>query len=239
MAKETSNWSGRYLYQFLINPMSQTSKTNKGSILIIVLWMLFFLTALAVAISARIWPQLSLAAGLKDRTELYYLAKAGVKTAILEIEKDTTDSYDALRDSWSNNENRFKEIKLGDGFFSVRYQIPSSIAGAENIRYGLVDEERKININKAPYSVLENFFEIVAQVTPQEASGIAVSIIDWRDEDDEPQANGAESSYYLTLKGYPCKNKDFEVLEELFLVKGMTQEIFDKIKDKITISGGA
>jgi len=210
---------------------------EEGTILIGVLWSLFFLGALAVSINAYVWPQLDLAERLKDRTKMNYWAKAGVQRAIFEIiEEDTTDAYDALNESWSNNEEEFKEVTLGEeGSFSIKYQVGDS---EEESRYGLIDEERKININKAPEATLARFFEIVGETASLEASEMAAAVMDWLDEDDEPRENGAESAYYQGLvPGYPCKNKDFEVLEELLLVKGMTQEIFDNIKERLTIHG--
>jgi general secretion pathway protein K len=249
MARGILHWRELCLFQlaYSVERIADSKKLNakryplnakKGSILIVILWALFFLSMLAVAVNAYIWPSLSLAGKLKDRAKMYYLAKAGVKRAILEIVKnDATDSYDALKESWSNNEDGFKEIELEEGTFSVQ-RIAYTGQGTEEIKYGLIDEERKININKASYSVLKKFFEIAGETTSQQAADIAASIIDWRDEDDEPEENGAESGYYLTLDPpYPCKNEDFEVLEELLLVKGMSQEVFDKVKDKITIYG--
>ncbi len=213
MTARQLKWTGRYLYRL---------QGEKGSILIVALWSLLFLAALAVVVNAYTRSQLDVSAKLKHRVKMHYLAKAGVKRAILEIENDTADSYDALKDAWSNNEDAFKEIRLGDGMFTIV----------------LVDEERKVNINKASYPVLKNFFEIVGETTSQEASDIAASIIDWRDEDGEPRENGAESGYYLTLDpAYTCKDGDFEVLEELLLVKGMTQEIFNKVSNRITVYG--
>ena len=242
------NWLGQCLYQSAYSKKERIGKNKlsairyplsakRGSILIIVLWALFFLSMLAVAVSAYIRPQLALAGKLKDRTKLYYLAKAGVKRAIWEIQNDETDLCDALKEPWSNNEDAFKEVELGEGSFSVQ-RIAYSGQGIEEIKYGLIDEERKININKASYTVLKNFFKIVGETTPQWAADIAASIIDWRDEDDEPLENGAESGYYLTLKpGYPCKNKSFEVLEEMLLVKGISGEAFSKVKDRATVFG--
>ncbi|HEO63663.1 MAG TPA: hypothetical protein ENN78_00130, partial [Candidatus Omnitrophica bacterium] len=60
------------------------------------------------------------------------------------------------------------------------------------------------------------------------------AIIDWRDEDDFVygeedfgRARGAENAYYQGLvPPYSCKNKDFEILEELLLVKGVTHKLY-------------
>ncbi len=193
---------------------------RRGSILIVALWALFFLSALALALNAYINPQISLASKLKERAKCYYSAKAGVKKAIQTIVVDETPGYIALKDL--RNEKEFKEKELGEGVFSI----------------DLMDEERKININKASFDMLKRFFEIAAGVSSKDASGIADSIIDWRDTDNDTRELGAENSYYQTLSPpYPCKNKDFEVIEELLLVKGISRENFNKVKDMTTIYG--
>lgn len=218
------------------NDKRDSGRRQQGTVLIIVLWSLFFLSLLVVASSAYINPQISFSNKLIYRLKTYYMATAGVEKAIAEVKNDITDSYDALSDTWSNNEEAFKEIRLDDGSFSIKYEIPGAVDEETSIGYGLIDEERKININKATKNVLENFFKIVGEKTRAEAEDIACAIIDWRDEDDEAEDHGAEDSYYMSLRpGYKCKNKDFELLEELLLVKGIKQELFDKIKDRITV----
>lgn len=212
---------------------------KKGSILIGVLWSLFFLGALALVLNALIAPQLILAARLRDRVLLRYFAEAGTKRAIVEIRADETEEFDALDDVWSKNESAFKEVSLSDGgYFSLEF-LPEDDegVGAEK-HYGLIDEERKININTASVDVLYQFFEIVGEASPQEATDISESIADWRDEDDEPNDFGAETPYYQSLNpGYQCKNSKFEILDELLLVKEMTQEIFDKVHNYLTVYG--
>ncbi len=217
-----------------------TDRSKKGSILIAVLWSLFFLAALALVINTTITAQLGLAGKIRDRATQHYLAKAGIKVAIIEIRADETENFDALNEPWSNNEDAFKEIEIADGeYFSIEYSLPTEeedTAGEK--RYGLIDEERKININTAPVEVLKQFFEIVGETSSQDATDIADAIIDWIDEDDEPSDNGAESSYYEGLEaGYPCKNAEFEILEGLLLVKGVTQTIFNKVNDRLTVYG--
>ena len=209
--------------------------------MIVALWALFILGMLALAIGAYVRPQLSVAGKLKNRAILLYAANAGLKRAIAEVLADKTDSCDALNDSWSSNEGVFKDAAVGEGSFGVAYRASdysSGIEDAQDIRYGLIDEERKININRASYPVLVNFFEIAGKADPQNASEIADSIIDWRDTDEIQRPNGAESNYYLLLDTpYRSKNGDFQVLEELLLVKGMTPEIFDSVKGRITLYG--
>lgn len=208
---------------------------RKGSVLIIVLWSLFFLAMLAVAVQAYVMPFAELSGKLMNRTQRHYFANAGVERAIFEIENDDTDLYDSLYDSWSNNDAAFNHVAIQGGTFSA---LKDALRPGDKPQYGLMDEEAKININKASQQVLKNLFEKIAQVDPEEADAIADSIIDWRDEDDVKQKNGKENDYYQALgQPYDCKNSDFEIKEELLKVGGVTPEMFDKIKDCITVYG--
>lgn len=211
-------------------------RARRGSALIVVLWCLFFLSGLAVAIYTRVSPQIGLVGYLKERAVAYSAARAGVKQAVFTMDGDETQDYDALNDTWADNEEAFKDIRLSEEVYtSVKYDWEDD-GGETQTRYGLVDEERKININTASFEALERFLESVGQTTSQQATDIANSILDWVDEDDDPRENGAEDGYYVSLNpGYPCANAKFQVLEELLLVKGMTREIFDNIKAYITV----
>jgi hypothetical protein len=105
--------------------------------------------------------------------------------------------------------------------------------------YGVVDEERKINLNKANLQTLKRLFSNLGfeQLQAQE---LAASIIDFRDEDSRLSIplGSAEDSYYRWLpEPYQAKNANFEAMRELLLVKGVTPEIFDKLKDFVTIYG--
>jgi general secretion pathway protein K len=61
-----------------------------------------------------------------------------------------------------------------------------------------------------------------------EARDIIVdSILDWRDADDFYRIHGAENDYYQSLKEpYRCKNGNFDSIEELLLVRGITPALF-------------
>ena len=208
---------------------------SRGSVLIIVLWSLFFLAMLAVAVHAYVMPNAELSNKLMGKAQMRYFANAGVERAIFEVENDDTELYDGLHDSWSRNDAVFNHGTIDGGMFSA---IKDGAAPGELPQYGLTDEEGKININKAPQQVLKNLFEKIARVEADEADAIADSIIDWRDEDDVAHKNGKENDYYRSLeRPYDCKNSDFEVKEELLWVAGVTPEMFDKIQDHITVYG--
>lgn len=197
-------------------------KTKRGSVLIIVLWSLFFLSALALAIDGYIRPRLDLGARLLRKARVHYYAEAGVKEAMLIIGKDAEAEYDCLNDAWCGAGGNPEKTLPGGGAFTLE----------------LIDEERKVNINKASYDTLKNLFEIAGEVSSQDAEDLADSVIDWRDEDDDARDNGAEDGYYsIRHPGYDCKNKDFELLEELLLVKGMDRDVLDKVRSRITVHG--
>ena len=262
MAIKTSGWSGPCLSRYRVSGSLESSRavrqahgasngaeqrrgtksgprqTERGSILIVAVWSLFFLSALAVAVNAYVVSNLNTAAKIKNRAQLLYLAKAGLRLAVSEIANKTTGLCDTLKDPWNSDEKIFKEIACGEnGNLSIRHMAYDE-KGQEEYVYGLIDEERKININKVSRPALKSFFEISAGLTSREASDIAGAIVDWRDSDEEPSEGGAENGYYGALDPpYFCKNADFQVLEELLLVKGMTTELYNKTKERLTVYG--
>lgn len=100
-----------------------------------------------------------------------------------------------------------------------------------SVRYGLTDESAKLNINVATAEQLTRLLEQVAPELQEGEEGYTVAqlvdaLLDWRDPDEAPLPNGAESDYYRGLKvPYRCKNGPFETVEELLMVRGFTGRI--------------
>ncbi|MFH1593562.1 MAG: hypothetical protein ABID09_02565 [Candidatus Omnitrophota bacterium] len=216
--------------------------STKGSILVITLWSLFLLTTFVIYLSYGVRQKLTLVKRLEERDQLHYISEAGVKTALFEIAKENNveRTSDALRDNWSNNPGMFKDRRIGEGRFSVLYNYLDEESRSPGVRYGLIDEERKININTMDRAALQRLFKIVLGADEIEQQELAASIIDWRDGDSEltiPLGSG-EDFYYRGLRySYEAKDAEFEVLDELLLVKGVTGDVYAKIKDYITIYG--
>jgi len=215
---------------------------KSASVLIGTLWVLSFLSVFAINLAYTARSQLYYARHLQNRVKAYYLAKAGIEKTTSELIKGDEAKNDGLSEIWVSKEELFKEMLFGEGFTTISYQFQTQSNQSEDqsiILYGAMDESSKININSASVGVLATLLERAGEVEIDEASNIAGAIQDWRDTDIIVSLGGAENQYYQGLDiPYDCKNGNFQVLEELLLVKGITPEIFCKIKDIVTVYGG-
>ncbi|HHT9109807.1 MAG TPA: general secretion pathway protein GspK [Candidatus Brocadiaceae bacterium] len=112
--------------------------------------------------------------------------------------------------------------------------------GDINCSVCISDENGKININKLNDLTRPNFIKFLTTYHLDEmtAETITDSILDWIDPDDFHHANGAEKDYYVGLpEPYEPKNGPLDTIEELALVKGVIPQIYEMIRDRVTIYG--
>jgi len=116
------------------------------------------------------------------------------------------------------------------------YQIIRRDISVTRIR--IVSETGKIDINTANPNLLAAVIKTVTSDKFAEQK-LLNSILDWRDEDDDPRMQGAEKKEYQDAGlSYLPTNKPFQSLEELQMVLGMNQAIFTQIQPWITIYSG-
>jgi len=213
-------------------------RNRSSSILALTLWALGFLSVMGLILGTGVRQKMSLVKSLTFRNNLHYIADAGIKRAVFELQRDVT-LEDSLRESWSSNPALFKDIRVGLGNFNVYYVFLNRDGSREQI-FGIVDEERKINLNTAKLAVIKSIIEQVLEYDESRAEELAASIVDWRDSDNSLSIpiGSAEDRYYQSLRQpYDCKDYRFEVFEELLLVKGMDVCAYEGLKDFITIFG--
>ncbi|MDD5680593.1 MAG: type II secretion system protein GspK [Candidatus Omnitrophica bacterium] len=210
------------------------SNRDKGTILITTLWILTLLTLLALGIGMRVGIDIKMVSFFANSAKAHYIAEAGIRKTIFLLEADSNKNADSLNEIWSSgydyNKEQFvlKDIKIGEGAFTVVYVSGKDEAGAPAYLYGASDEEGKLNINEIDGTILAGL--------PGFSVELASAVVDWRDEDDMPNPSGAETEYYEGLDNpYESKDAKFSVPEELMLVKGMTPEIYEGIKNVITV----
>lgn len=187
-----------------------------------VIWVITFLSILAVEFCFGTRTDLNISKNLKEERELYHLAQGGIHWAIAQLIYKHDQRIKELRKTILIEEEG-KDAKkewMADGRI---YKIPTEQGNCE-VR--VTAEDGKVNINMVSDTVLR---KIVGNFGLKESLRDVVvdSILDWRDPDDFYRLNGAENDYYQSLKEpYPCKNGPLDSIEELLLVKGITRDLF-------------
>jgi len=216
---------------------------RSGSILIVCFFVLVMLSMFTLTVGYTMRQKIQVLSRLDARQKLRLIGDAGVQKALYTLlcYRGHSFLHDFLGQSWSHNDAEFKEISVGDGQFSIFYEPAppgeKALSPETPKRYGLVDEERKINVNlvKSP-EVLRRLFKEVVGVEDDESSMLVDSIRDWQDEDNDTSTSGAEGRYYRDLTPpYVPRNGKLVTLAELQWVKGMKPEIYKKILPYITL----
>ncbi|MFC1807263.1 general secretion pathway protein GspK [Candidatus Omnitrophota bacterium] len=213
---------------------------KKGSILILSLWSVCLLATYAVILGFNTRQSVELTRRLEERGRLRFAAEAGILKAIAMLRSQEESSYFPSEDIFSNNPVFFKGMRIGDAEVTISYDSFDNTEGLTLRNYGFQDEERKININLAKRPVLQRLFKVVLNLNEMQAQDLAASIIDWRDQDSELSVptGSAEDSFYRFLKyPYEAKDANFQVLNELHLVKGVSDDLYNILKDYLTVYG--
>ncbi|MFA5088205.1 MAG: hypothetical protein WC552_04140 [Candidatus Omnitrophota bacterium] len=236
----------------LLKRLGLRIRGNSGIILLTVLWMLVILTILSVGLGQRAGMEISLTQYALGQLQSRYLGWAGLMYSMKQIDLDAQDAqtsqFDTLYhcavrlEEGQSPEDVFQRRELGGGYFEIVHTLSQrSWAPPKKNRkiFGFRDEERRINVNALTaqnYLILKNLIVLLG-FDEQAAEEVGSAVVDWRDSDQEISVPaGAEDGYYVGLsKPYHCKDRPLDSLEELFLVKGMTEEIFKSIKNYVTI----
>ncbi|MHB8880243.1 MAG: type II secretion system minor pseudopilin [Thermodesulfovibrionales bacterium] len=187
-------------------------RNDQGIALLLVLWVLMALMVMALSFTYLTRTEALGALSFRQTIERKFLAEAGVERAVMEIlyRRLTQGAkvFQEDREVWRTDGTPYR-TETGNGYFSVR----------------IIDEGGKVDINRTPDVILRNLLRNRG-LKQDDADMIVDAIMDWRDADDLHRINGAESDYYMSLPNpYKARNADFETLEELLLVKGVTAEI--------------
>jgi general secretion pathway protein K len=215
---------------------------SRGIALVMVLWVFMTLGVLALDFAQYMRDDAMAAVNVSEATSGYYLAVAGMNRAMYELmeareEGQQTglmgDSFFVPDNTQSDvqNVNQFQPSIPPDG----NWHEGTFEDGTYSVR--IVDEEGRIAINGASEATLKRVVTNILYGPDAATQGqntedvkqiqtIVDSILDWRDPDDLPRLNGAESDYYESLRPpYECKNGFFQFPDELLFVRGVTPEL--------------
>lgn len=185
---------------------------QRGSVLIIVLWIAFGLVSITLyfanSMSFELRASDNRVSGLVADQAIAGAARyVSYVLSILETNGVIPDVTTYACEAVPVGEAHFWLVGRGDGQ-GTRGQV----------YFGLVDEASKLNLNTATAAMLE----WLPRMTPQ----LAANIVDWHSTNGTVSPNGDGPTVYGRLRPpYLCKNGSFETVDELRLVSGATMDI--------------
>jgi general secretion pathway protein K len=217
------------------------SRRQKGAVLIFALWVLTFLAAMALNLGYGIRQKITFVKRIEERSQANHIAEGGVKTAMAllfeDLQKSDYQYSPAAKAFRHNNRTRFEDIHVADGSCEVGYSAPTDDRKLER-RFGVADEEGKINVNTADKLVLKRIVALALSMDEENAAKIAEAIFDWRQAGESELKGFYSEDYYASLQfPYPKKNLPFELPDELMLVRGIDREAFDILSNYLTVYG--
>ncbi len=185
-----------------------TDRDRRGIALLLVLWVLTALMVIVFAFSFSTRVETRSTISFKEEMEKRFISQAGLERGIVEIYYNKRFLNIPEKETWRLDGTPYTG-EFGGGYYEVR----------------IMDENGKVDINTAPDVLLKNLL-IQLGLKNEESDAVVDAIMDWKDADDLRRLNGAESDYYMTLPNpYKAKNANFDTVEELIFVKGITSEL--------------
>lgn len=187
-----------------------TGRASRGTVLVLVLVVVAILSVVAASEMFLIRSEVGAQAAALDGQQARAAAMSGIHRAMSVL---MTDRHNP--DTWRDNPDLFQAQPLSgddDAEWLFTVYAPSRVEPG-SIRYGLIDEAGKININIATPEVLNRL--------PGMNEELVDCLLDFRDGDSDTRTNGAEQEYYDGLaKPYKINNSLLGTVEELLLIKG-------------------
>lgn len=216
------------------------ARGESGFVLLIVLWILVMLTMMALGIGRQVRVDLALARYAVGAVRARAVAWSGVQYAAARIAQDSADPQTASFDTFGQCGFRLENGETADDVFHAAAVpggtvdiVPSWGASSGPPRFGLADEEGRLNLNAltpANYQILRFLLEGHG-ISEDTAETIASSVVDWVDADRE-----VFNAPFGQEDGRPAaKNLPLDHPQEMRLIKGMTPEIYAAVAGEITV----
>lgn len=202
---------------------------ERGVALLLALLVLALLVALILEFDADARREYRDAAAFRDNFKATVLSRAAAQAARAVLQQDLLRDkqagqfYDALTDLWAFP---IEKYAIGDGMLTAQIEDEGGKLNLNDLAAGGDPNARKAKLLR-----VKRLFELL-QVNPD----LVDAIVDWVDADDVPEAAGAETLYYQSLRpAYRAANGPLQTVRDLRLIKGMTPEIVERLLRYVTV----
>lgn len=214
--------------------------SQRGVVLIMVLWTAVVLTVLVTVLASNI--RLSANTALHHRTSTLGHAQlmGAVRKAEMELMMESMPLPLGVMDNIDDNElQRIPAYRFNGQPLSLHY------AADDNVRMRILDHAGKVNLNRIQRSSLQQIIEKQLggeDADPRQVQELLAAWSDWTDLNDVPDLLGAEDEYYLDLDPpYTTRNNaELDTVEELRLIRGFDELFGDlNLEAAFTIYGNS
>ena len=208
--------------------MLMKRSTQRGSVLIIVLWTAVLLTVLVTAMASKVRLSAKTAVHNIEASREWAQIMAAVNSAEMELllERMPRPIGEQIEES-EEGELLTPAYRFDGEALTLSYALP------ENTVVRIYDHAGKINLNRIPRRNMQQLIEKQLggeDADPEEVQDLLAAWTDWTDLNDLEGLNGAEKDYYQGLdQGYtPRNNPELDTVEEILHVRGFT-ELFEGV----------
>jgi general secretion pathway protein K len=214
-------------------PLAHPKVTQQGAALLTVMLIFFVASYLAIEMIDRQFLEIKRTGNMIDTDQAYIYTRSAENLAMAALAADTKQdkllyqrSVDFKQEHWAKGV-RFP-LEEGRGTISA---VVSDLQGRFNLNDLVLAED--------PRLARQHFIDLLSSLgIPKEGNAIEIaeSVLEWIDNDVTPNSSGVEDDYYLGLKQpYRTSSTLMVDLSELLLIKGVTKQEFQRLRDHICV----
>jgi len=189
--------------------MKRTKRSQRGSVLLLAIWLLFLLSGIALGVAATVSTDTHLTRNLIDQAQARYAAQAAIRRVVLGLLENR------------NSEPSEKPQRVFD-------------IGGTRVTVSVTDQCAKIDLNTGWGLLVRGLTGWAAG--KDLTLDVGQKLLDWRDPDGRRRPGGAEDIDYESAKfPYGARDGVFDTIDELRLVRGMTPEIYRRLAPYVTV----
>lgn len=209
-----------------------------GIALVLVLWVLALLTVMALGLTTVQRTESALARNQIDAARFRALADAAINLMALDLMTTSLTAPDAAPEAAPGAAAPDAEPEVSAAWVPDGQPHMLLFDGNE-LEVRLYNEASRLDLNAATRDQLAALIELAQGeegYDEAQRDQLADAIIDWRDEDDAVQLNGAEDGEYEEAGlSYGARDGPFQSVEELREVLGMTRELYQRLAPDLTV----
>jgi general secretion pathway protein K len=204
--------------------MIAPSNRRRGIALVLVLWLVVVLGAVAATVIAASRGGSQVLVNARARIVARYASESGIvagRTLLQRLAGNSMPAQQVLAmTALSNDMQELEQVDLGDGRFAVQ----------------LTNLNARLDLNQADPEAIVG---LLSQFTSRSAArAIGDAVLDWRDGDDLVRAQGAEKDAYQRAgSAYVPRNAPLTRWDEFLRIRGVTQSLADRITPYLTVNG--